>query len=407
MAIEFNCPYCTATIRVPDAYAGKQGRCPKCDTKLLIPSVPLPIQAATQQSPMIPVLPMAENGGRPLVPEGLPVVMNDNVAAVSDPFAVRPVTTSVVKSRRRRARRRPGRTLVIGVPVICFLVLFGVIAYSLTGSLPQLQGELTGRSLAGLSLPKSVIPWSVISLNEDDRKILQEALTTQPESLASQVMACRLSASEEGIIVTLAAQPESQWIVVNVAADKPLAIWRRKEGPHLDRIRLDELHVAVTQYAKDKLLKINGEQIAIDAAAVRDKVALNASCRSLSYAIQAVADPTIFRCAAEDEQGQLYFCLPKSVQVFKIEGRTLANSAIGFNGDYNVTVSGETVTIETEPAADDPKSETMLPGHEPERSDEVPAMSDPDAEMKDAAPKKEMSPDFGNRERCWIRPFFC
>jgi len=163
----------------------------------------------------------------------------------------------------------------------------------------------------------------------------------------------------------------------------------------------------VTQYAKDKLLKINGEQIAIDAAAVRDKVALNASCRSLSYAIQAVADPTIFRCAAEDEQGQLYFCLPKSVQVFKIEGRTLANSAIGFNGDYNVTVLGETVTIETEPAADDPKSETMLPGHEPERSDEVPAMSDPDAEMKDAAPKKEMSPDFGNRERCWIRPFSC
>ena len=361
MAIEFNCPYCTATIRVADGYAGKQGRCPKCDTKLLIPSVPLPDQLAIPQLPEAKTQTVAAPGGGQSALEAIPVLTHGGVAAGSDPISVRPVTKSVVKSRRRSARRRPSRALVIGVPVICFLVLFGIIAFSLTGSLPQLHGELTGRSLDGLSLPQTVIPWSDISLNEDDRKILQEALTTQPESLASQVMACRLSAGEEGILVTLAAQQESQWIVVNVAAEKPLAIWRRKEGPKLNRIRLDELQTAVTQYAKDKLLKINGEQIAIDAVAVRDKVALNASCRALSYAIQAVAGPTIFRCAAEDEEGQLYFCLPKSVQVFKIEGRTLANSALGFNGDYNVTVSGETVTIESAPAADDPKPEAAMP----------------------------------------------
>lgn len=387
MAIEFNCPYCEATIRVPDAYAGKHGRCPKCDTKLLIPSVPLPGQSATPpQLPMIHTPPVAANGGGPLVPEGLPVLTNGSVPAPDDPFSVRPVTTSVVRSRRRNARRRPSRTLVIGVPVICFLVLFGIIAYSLTGSLPQLHGELTGRRLDGLSLPKSVIPWSDISLNEDDRKILQETLTTQPESLASQVMACRLSASDDGILVTLSSQSESQWIVVNVAAEKPLAIWRRKEGPHLNRLRQDELQATVTQYAKDKLLKVNGEQIAIDAAAVRDRVALNASCRSLSYAIQAVADSTVFPCAAEDEQGQLYFCLPKSVKTFKIEGRTFSNGTLGFNGDYNVTVSGETVTTESKPSADDTKPESFMQGEEPE-------MSDPDAEMKDTEPMQEMSPD--------------
>ncbi len=386
MAIEFNCAYCEATIRVPDAYAGKQGRCPKCDTKLLIPTVPLPGQSAPPQLPMRQTQPVAANGGGPLVPEGLPVVTNGNVPASDDPFSVRPVTTSVVRSRRRNARRRPSRTLVIGVPVICFLVLFGIIAYSLTGSLPQLHGELTGRRLDGLSLPKSVIPWSDISLSEDDRKILQETLTTQPESLASQVMACRLSASDDGILVTLSSQSESQWIVVNVAAEKPLAIWRRKEGPHLNRLRLDELQAAVTQYAKDKLLKVNGEQIAIDAAAVRDRVALNASCRPLSYAIQAIADATIFPCAAEDEQGQLYFCLPKSVKTFKIQGRTFSNGTLGFNGDYNVMVSGETVTTESKPAADNTKPESLMPGEEPE-------MSDPDAEMKDTEPIQEMSPD--------------
>ena len=394
MAIEFNCPYCMATIRVADAYAGKHGRCPKCDTKLLIPSVPLPNQAATPQVPVIQTQHVAADGG-PLIPEGLPVFTNGNVAAADDPFAVRPVTTSVVKSRRRSARRRPSRTLVIGVPVICFLILFGVIAYSLTGRLPKLQGDVAGRRLDGLSLPKVVIPWSDIGLSADERTILQEALTTQPESLASQVMACRLSASDDGILVTLAAQAESQWIVVDMAAEKPLAIWRRKEGPHLNRLRLDELQVAVTQYVKDKLLKVNGEQIAIDAAAVRDRVALNASRRALGYAIQAVADTSLFPCAAEDEQGQLYFCLPKTVQRFKIQGRTLANGTIGFAGDYNVTVSGDTVTTESKPATDDAKPETSMPGNESEMSGEEPEMSDPDAEMKDqdTEPMKKMSPD--------------
>ena len=397
MAIEFNCPYCTATIRVPDAYAGKQGRCPKCDTKLLIPSVPLPNQSAIAHLPVAQTESMAANGGGPSVPEGLPIVSNSNVAAsTDDPFAIRPVTTSVVKSRRRSARRRPSRTLVIGVPVICFLILFGIIAYSLIDSLPQLKGELTGRRLDGLSLAKTVIPWSDMSLSEDDRKTLQEALSTQPESLASQVMACRLSANDDGILVTLAAQPESQWIVVNVAAEKPLAIWRRKNDQHQNRIRQDELQASVAKYAKDKLLKLNGEKIAIDAVAVRDKVALNAHCRALSYSIQAVVDSTIFRCAAEDEPGQLYFCLPKTVQTFKIQGRPFADGVPGFDFDYNVTISGETVTTESAPTADDKKPEVSMPPDNPETSVNEPETSDPDAEMRESEPKKEKSMDVKN-----------
>ncbi|MEJ7595682.1 MAG: hypothetical protein WKF77_29580, partial [Planctomycetaceae bacterium] len=90
MAIEFNCPYCTATIRVPDAYAGKQGRCPKCDTKLLIPSVPLPNQPASSQRPVVQAQPVVTNGEGPLMPGGLPVLTNGDVAAEDDPFSVRP-----------------------------------------------------------------------------------------------------------------------------------------------------------------------------------------------------------------------------------------------------------------------------------------------------------------------------
>ncbi len=419
MAIEFNCPYCTATIRVPDAYAGKQGRCPKCDTKLLIPSVPLPNQPATgnQQplanQPSVPPgtqnPPVAFNSQIPHAAETplffgqAPSGPNEAAANSDDPFAVRPLTTTS-KSRRRRARRRPSRALVIGVPVICFLVLFGIIAYSLIDNLPQLQGNLPARKMDGLMLPPTTIPWSEVAVSADDRKLLQQELTTHPETLTSKVISCRMSGNAEGIVVTLSSTPASQWIVVDTSLEKPLAIWRRKEGPQLNRIRLEEMDAAISAYARDKLLKANGKQIAIDGATVRDKVALNASGGALSYAVQAIVESTIFPCAAEEGSGHLYFCLPKNVTRFKITGRAIGNAAIQFSGEYNVEVANEIVstdelalpdnpaTGETEMEAEEKMQDADMQGEntpegEPDMSDKEPDMSDKKPEMSDAEQK--------------------
>ena len=417
MAIEFNCPYCTATIRVPDAYAGKQGRCPKCDTKLLIPSVPLPNQPATgnQQAtanqpampPQMQNVPAAFNSQIPSPAETpfaqgqAPNGLNGNAAPSDDPFAVRPVTTTA-KSRRRKARRRPSRALVIGLPVICFLVLFGIIAYSLMDSLPQLHGDLPARKMDGVMLPPTTIPWSDIAVGADDRKVLQQELTTHPDTLTSQVISCRMSGSDEGIVVTLSSTPESQWIVVDTSLEKPLAIWRRKEGPQLNRFRLEEMQSAIAAYARDKLLKANGKQIAIDGAMVRDKMALNASGGALSYAVHAIVDSTIFPCAAEEGSGQLYFCLPKNITHFKIAGRTMGNASIGFSGEYNVSISNEIVTTEEAAPSDNTVTQPdstatgetemqpgeMMPAGEPDMSDQKPEMSE--EEQKMSKPDVEM-----------------
>ena len=420
MAIEFNCPYCTATIRVPDAYAGKQGRCPKCDTKILIPNVPLPNQtgpgnqSSTRNAPTAGIQstipPQMQSGSpgfnsqppfpaeTPLAPGQAPPGANASVAPADDPFAVRPVTNTA-KSRRRRARRRPSRALVIGVPVICFLVLFGIIAYSLMDSLPQLHGNLPARKMDGLMLPPTTIPWSEIGSSEADRKALQQELTTHPETLTSQVISCRISGSNEGMVVTLSSTPESQWIVVDTSLEKPLAIWRRKEGPQLNLFRLEEMQAALAVYARDKLLKANGKQIAIDGAMVRDKVALNASGGPLSYAVHAIVDSTIFPCAAEDGPGHLYFCLPKNVTSFRIVGRTIGNASIGFAGDYSVLISHEIVTTKEAASSDKPDAgeknmesgevqpDEMMPEAGPDMTDEKPKMSDDDPDMTDEKPK--------------------
>ena len=387
MAIEFNCPYCLATIRVPDAYSGKQGRCPKCDTRLLIPSVQLPSHPSgagqlppPAQSPRHPeeATVAAREAPGPNSSAG-----SENGAVPEESFSVGPQTISIARTRRKSTRLRPSRTLVIGVPVICFLVLFAIIAYSLTGSLPKLHGELSGDRLESTALLQETVFWSELSLSPTDRPLLQEALTTNPESIISQFVSCRLSAGDDGILVTLAAQPESQWIVVDVSREKPLAIWRRKEGPQWNRMRLDELRVASNQYATDKLLKVNGEHVTINPVATRDSIALNGSCGALGYVIQATADSTIFRCAAEDDLGKLYFCLPTTIRSFTIQGRKLANGSTGFNGEYTVTISGNTVITTPTSAADESVREPSDPEETSELSDANPGTSTPNTELKD------------------------
>lgn len=395
MAIEFNCPYCTATIRVPDAYSGKQGRCPKCDKRLLIPTVSIPDAASggglsqPQRSSAI----TSKSGAPPTT--GPPETGGPASADAISPDAVIVQTAkpASVRARRRNARLRPSRTLVIGIPVICFLLLFGIIAYSLLGSLPRLKGKLTGHRLEGEALPGATIPWADVNVTPADRLMLQQALTAQSESLVSQILVCRISADEKGIFVTLHAQPESQWVAVDVSGDKPLAIWRRKEGPQWNQIRLAELRTAVQRYARDKLLKIKGEQIAIDPAATRDKMALNAGCSSLGYVIRAVADAAIYPCAAEDEFGTLYFCLPKSVHSFSIQGRTLANGMSDFNGEYTVTISSDvtaaTTDLPVDPLPTDPEvhsvpqPEPPVQDVKPETSTITPVPSGANSELKD------------------------
>jgi hypothetical protein len=78
MAIQFNCPYCTAPIKVPDSSSGKIGRCPKCETRLRVPDLaPAGTTGNKAQPPALaPVNP-------PPVAKG--ALLEDDVSAVIAP----------------------------------------------------------------------------------------------------------------------------------------------------------------------------------------------------------------------------------------------------------------------------------------------------------------------------------
>jgi hypothetical protein len=369
MAIEFDCPYCTATIRVPDAYGGKEGRCPRCDTRLLVPTVLRPGQSTAPGSES-PTAPPIAAGAAP---------------GTDDAFVIRPAPPTSAIPRRTRARRRPSRALVIGIPVLCFLVLIGIIAVQLTSSLPELSGELVAQRMAEKTLPGIIVKWSETGLSEEDQETLKKALETHPETLASQVLTCRLIGTEEGIQIKSTAGEDSAWYAVDTTSSKPLALWLKKERATLNALRLKQQHDALTAYCRDKLAQLSGETLVIDAVAVRDDFAFNASGGPLSFVSEAVAGNLLVRCAQEDPSGAiLYFCLPAATQVFEIRGRTFADQSKPFGGNYTVVVG---------PEPDVPAPAEPLPESGDSGSDAMPAEETP------APESQENSEEMSDREK--------
>lgn len=376
MAIEFDCPRCSATIRVPDAYSGRQGRCPQCNERLLVPLVAVP--EAAQQIAMLPTAPLtaqtpaAAPGAAFAVPQSavpgaavpqvppesvLQVATTGPVAAVpsgAGPIAAGPATAGlggisgappVATPRRGRGRslrfnrRRPSRALVIGIPVIGFLLLLAILALTIPGG-PELQGELAGRLLAEKSLPRTVVPWSDTGVSAEQQQVLLAALSENPETFSSELLVCRVLGTAAGLEIQLTAATGARWCAVNLheAGQKALALWLKQQRVRVGEQRRSEMTRTLSAWCQDKLRQLGGESIAIDAAAARDNGVLNATVDNLGYSVQARAGKRLVRAAAEDDAGWLYFCVPADTQTLVVEGRSHGTPELLFPGRYDVTL---------------------------------------------------------------------
>jgi len=376
MAIEFECPSCNAVMRVPDAYAGKQGRCPQCETRLLVPVVARPElntnPTANEQHGMQPA---GQPVATPLKPNATPTT----TAPASSPRIV----------TRKRSRRRPSRALVIGIPVIGFLLLLGIIAWSLTDKLPSLSGNLAASMLTEKNLPRIIIPWSDTGLSPDDRQTLQTLLAEKAETLSSELVTCRLIGTDDGIALQWTAAATAAWVVVDAVSEseKSLALWLKKERPRLNALRRTELLDALSDYCRDKLQQATGNQTTIDAAFVRDSVALNAAVDALGYAVAAKAGRRVIRATAENEQGKLYFCVPGETQTITLAGRNSSNGLM-FPGTYEVLIAPAPKTA-ADPAESETESETQTDSEMKTEEDTQPAAEDKVGEMLKMQPMQQ------------------
>lgn len=144
VSIEFICSHCNTTLRVQDEHAGKQARCPHCESLNAIPSN-ASVPVAKGESPFHPTV-------------NAPVGAAPGPPASKNPFA--PVHTTSPSGYGRQVPHRGSTVLTLGVvSLLCnFFFIPGILAWVYgRGDLKkmdagQMDSEGRGMTLAGMIL---------------------------------------------------------------------------------------------------------------------------------------------------------------------------------------------------------------------------------------------------------------
>ena len=380
MAIQFLCPHCSATITVSNSSHGKRGTCPACRKKLLVPRPigdPPPAAAATAvphpTAAPHPAVPTAEVWA----PQSPSIPPTASAVAVSPtdfvPEAPASVTASISQKRRKRSSNA---AFAIGIPVMCFIAFMGVMATIFWNSQPELKGTISGAVLPDFDLPVSKLSLANLDLKPAESDTVAAEFKKNPERFLSELMKCSIGASGRQLTVKVSPGSGYEWFTVNPSSNAVLTEWVKKHSETWNAERKVNMQQVATALCQDKLKRLAGERVVIDAAYYRDEFALATQVKGFGYLVEAVAESQRAICAHEDANGTLYFSLPKETQSFILQGRSFAQKVPVFPGKYTVNVSQVPETTDEEPDGDGNDVPAVLP--QPEDNSEDPEDSDED-----------------------------
>ena len=386
MAIEFNCPYCTAPIRVPDTYSGKKGSCPKCATKLLVPDVGpqaappqaappqvAPPQAAPPQAAPPQAAPPQAAPPQAAPPQAAPAQaaphqvgafnFGEEATPTEPPpkFAEPPPTTNVSKRLKKKQRRGKSQQMfTMGIPLVLFAIFLTVIGILTLAEKPDLTGELAGATFAVQDIPIATVAASECGLRGAAVTKVIDGFSSAPETLSGTWNRCVISAEKKSLTVTVRAVSGAGWFTVNPQENAVLSKWIRDHRVETNRQRIKLISETGTELCAMKLERLNGASPRIPATRIRDNFALAAHVQSFGFAVEAVVGSRATMCAHEDVKGTLYFALPEDTTEFTLRGRSLEQGGPRlFPGEYIVKLT--TSSAEDSETGDETKAETTKP----------------------------------------------
>jgi hypothetical protein len=367
MAIEFQCPYCTAAIRVPDSAAGKKGTCPKCGTKLLVPQIEIPPQTDTgvdaeEQTPPPrpapppfapsefptpgvptsgPAVPAGgdQAGAFDFDPSGPAASEPDDKESSDEPFIPEfsPAAQPSLAAKLRRRQRARWTGLLMPLLFGGLLLAAGVWYYWTTR--PVLEGELPAVALAEAKLPPRLVRTEIADVSPSTAEFVQSGLAESPERLRSNLMEMEFrGVPRRGIEVSLIEGTDTRFYRVDIRADRHLNDYMRQHADELDKAHQAELRRYVTRFYTDWEQAEQADRPIDDLLGFRDGLGLNALTGSLGFHLAAEHAGKKYRCVYEDDQGRVYFLLPRNVRTFRLRGRELPDGRTPFPGDYTVNV---------------------------------------------------------------------
>lgn len=319
MAIEFDCPYCTAAIRIGDDAAGKQGTCPKCHTALVVP------RPAVIGSGDVEPLPGSEASDQDVVPDVVPA------------FQARPEAS--VSSRVRRRRRKTGG---LGFPLACGGVLLLVITVIWFLNDPSrfqgsLSGELTASYVAvDVLVPRAIDP-KLIKTPSKTYSDLVESLRERPGRVRSNVMIVAFVESDGRMEIQV--EPASGYRLVRVGLGQSgsLRAFAESESDRLESLRREDLAGSLGKLLIDWEAAREADESFEGWVGFRESVGLTALVRGLGHHAIARTGRQDLRCLYEGG-GALFFLVPTSLDEFQLIGRPRGDGSVPFPAEFTVRI---------------------------------------------------------------------
>ena len=376
MAIQFSCPYCTASVKVPDSASGKLGACPKCGTKIRIPSIPIPPVSAPTFPAAPPVMSpyvMPAPLPAPVDPgSGFPDLFQVTAVPVTAPRPPSPVSTdpfdfsnvsmaaaSVSTPSSSAASRKKsldgngnplGKGVLFGIGVgigvgvmqlvlvLVGLVLVGVVIWQIIANQPVYTGTVVGERFPSerpISVP---LPWDAIEVPAATQSSVMEYFKRHQTSLASSLYKLDIAASPQGLVIRFATTADSFLVSVDpqLVPDVKTLIDQNKAA--WDEARKRELTFFAKQLC-DNIAKAQLTGTLTGMASYRDTVVFNALVRGLGRHCVAASKGTNYPCVFEDEAGKLYFVVHKTVTELTVMEKSGAERVPLLPPDFRIRAS--------------------------------------------------------------------
>lgn len=433
MAIQFNCPYCTVTIQVPDQAAGKKGTCPQCGTKVVVPvpknsppaevapapqafapPPPAPVfapQMAPQPQPFVPQ-PAMPYPGYPPAP-GMPFGFDPNQAAVppgypapagfapmpnfapAPPVANSEETSSVATKYKRKLKRRNGPAMW-GALVAIVVIAAGPALYFLKpgAKTELLSGKLTGTRLAKGKLEPALVhrEW-IEGIDEETlaNVLKQMEKRTVKFRSSNELISMTFQGAPEGIKVLATAGPSAELIAVDLSSHKALDQWHQKHAAKLSDQCQKNVAIAAKKFVQEWTRAEAARDTTHSFGHFHDELGLSALTMGLGAEVVAIVGKTMHGCVAE-QQGMLYFLLPAGTDRFDLQGREHGKNNVVFPGHFVVDV--EAAARIRKPAQkktdEEPEMTEDGEGDMKTKSFGKPALNDPSA-IDESMPEKPKS----------------
>lgn len=401
MAIAFDCPYCTAPIRVPDSAGGKRGTCPRCKSGILVPKVKAPPAAKRKKKksgkqpqatepetePEKPAKkqnlkerfreepdfsgftgPPAETAPSPGErPQSAQPAVATEVAARKPPAVPGTIVPAPETPIARALKRRRRRKNQIWIPIVFGLLLVGGVAVFFTFfQKTRLEGVLKATPESSDKLQPRVISLAQIPGEKEDVVAVLKSLQAQEWRSPRYT----LGATESQLSIAVQEIAGHRFFRVDLSKDHTLSKYVEDHAEELDKQRRKEFRDGLKRFFEQAIGDVKNDST-VRQEVLEDfqrSVMVNANIGGAGYHLVASHKGKSYYCIYQDGQ-QLYYLLPETTDSFAIRGRVMPDGKRKFPGHYVVNVKGSEAKSIKQKTAEDEPPETMKTA-EPQKTGE-------------------------------------